>query len=103
MKVAAVGDGSFTALWRLIGAEALEANSDEEIRKNLVKIFKSKEYSILIISERFLDHVGEVKSELHAEEQIEPVIIFVPEPGLGRRAEDLKRRISLAIGIETHL
>ncbi|MEM3897211.1 MAG: V-type ATP synthase subunit F [Nitrososphaerota archaeon] len=103
MRVAAIGDKSFTALWRLIGAEAIEAGSDDEVREHLAKAFKSREYSALIISEGLLDHVNEVRAELHAEEQIEPVIIFVPEPGLGRRAEDLRRKISLAIGIEAQL
>lgn len=103
MRVAAIGDRSFTALWRLIGAEAFEADSDDEIRENLAKVFRSREYSTLIIPERFLDRVNNVRSELHAEEQVEPVIIFIPEPGLGKRAEDLRRRINLAIGIEARL
>ena len=103
MRVVAIGNRSFTVLWRLVGAEALEANSDDEVRRILERVFRSGEYSALIIPERFLDHVNEVRSELHLEEQIEPVVIFVPEPGLGRRAEDLRRRISLAMGVEVHV
>jgi vacuolar-type H+-ATPase subunit F/Vma7 len=103
MRMVAIGDRSFTALWRLVGVEALEANSDDGVRRILEKIFRSGEYSALILPERFLDRVNEVRSELHAEEQIEPVVIFVPEPGLGRRAEDLRRRISLAMGVEVHV
>jgi vacuolar-type H+-ATPase subunit F/Vma7 len=103
MKMAAIGDRSFAALWRLIGVEALEANSDDEVRRSLEKVFRSGEYSALILPERFLDHVNDVRSELHVEEQIEPVVIFIPEPGLGKRAADLRRRISLAMGIEVHV
>ncbi len=100
MRIAAIGDRSFAALWMLIGAEALEASSEEEVRRALERVFRSREYSALIVPERFLDNVNEVRSELHMEEQIEPVIIFVPELGLGKRAEDLRRRISLAMGVE---
>lgn len=103
MRVAAVGDRGFTALWRLVGAEALEANSDDDVRMILERVFRSGEYSALIIPERLLDHVNEVRSRLQVEDQIEPVMIFVPEPGLGKRAEDLRRRISLAIGVEVHV
>ena len=103
MRIVAIGDGSFTALWRLVGAEALEANSDDEVQRILERVFRSGEYSALIIPERFLNYVNEVRSELHLEEQIEPVVVFVPEPGLGRRAEDLRRRISLAMGVEVHV
>jgi len=103
MRVVAIGNRSFTALWRLVGAEALETNSDDEVRRILERVFRSGEYSALIIPERFLDHVNEVRSELHLEEQIEPVVVFVPEPGLGKRAEDLRRKISLAMGVEVHV
>jgi len=103
MRVVAIGNRSFTVLWRLVGAEALEANSDDEVRRILERVFRSGEYSALIIPERFLDHVNEVRSELHLEEQIEPVVVFVPEPGLGKRAEDLRRKISLAMGVEVHV
>lgn len=103
MRVAAIGDRSFTALWRLVGAEAFEANSDEEVKGILERVLRSGEYSALIIPERLLDRVNEVRSELHLEEQIEPVVVFVPEPGLGKRAEDLRRRISLAMGVEVHV
>ncbi|MCF3652775.1 MAG: hypothetical protein L2C94_001150 [Aigarchaeota archaeon] len=103
MRIVAIGDRGFTALWRLVGAEALEANSGDEIQRILERVFRSGEYSVLIIPERFLNYVNEVRSELHLEEQIEPVVVFVPEPGLGRRAEDLRRRISLAMGVEVHV
>ena len=103
MRIVAIGDRGFTALWRLVGAEALEANSGDEIQRTLERVFRSGEYSVLIIPERFLNYVNEVRSELHLEEQIEPVVVFVPEPGLGRRAEDLRRRISLAMGVEVHV
>jgi len=103
MRIVAIGDRSFTALWRLVGAEALEANSDDEVQRILERVFRSGEYSALIIPERFLNYVNEVRSELHLEDQIEPVVVFVPEPGLGRRAEDLRRRISLAMGVEVHV
>lgn len=103
MRVAAIGDKSFTALWRLVGADALEASSAEDARRALEAALRSREYSAIIVPERMLDQVNEVRAALRVEEQVEPMIVVVPERGLGKRAEDLRRRISLAMGVEIRL
>ncbi len=103
MKAAAIGDRSFTLLWRLIGAEALEVKSEEEFLKVFRKVLRSERFSAVILPERFLDLANKVRSELQMEEKVEPLLVFVPERGLDKRAEDLRRRISLAMGIEVQV
>ena len=103
MRAAAIGDRSFTLLWRLIGAEALEVKSEEEFLKVFRKVLRSERFSAVILPERFLDLANKVRSELQMEEKVEPLLVFVPERGLDKRAEDLRRRISLAMGIEVQV
>jgi len=103
MKVAAIGDKNFTLAWKLVGAEAFEVKSDEEFSKIFRNVLRSGGYSATIIPERFLDAANKVRSELQVEEKIEPMLAVVPERGLGKRIEDLKKRINLAIGVEVQI
>ena len=102
MKVAAVGDRSFTLIWRLIGAEPIEVESEKDFLRAFGSALRSGEYSAVLIPERFLDLANRVKSELQPE-KVEPMLVVVPERGLGKRAEDLRRRISLAMGVEVQI
>lgn len=102
MKVAAIGDRGFILIWRLVGAEPLEAGSEKDFMRTFGSALRSGEYSAILIPERFLDLANKVRSELQLE-RIEPMIVVIPERGLGRRAEDLKRRIGLAMGVEVQI
>ena len=102
MKVAVVGDRSFTLIWRLIGAEPIEVESEKDFLRAFGSALRSGEYSAVLIPERFLDLANRVKSELQPE-RVEPMLVVVPERGLGKRAEDLRRRISLAMGVEVQI
>ena len=102
MKVAAIGDRSFTLIWRLIGAEPIEVESEKDFLRTFGSVLRSGEYSVILIPEKFLDSANKVKSELQLE-RVEPMLVVVPERGLGKRTEDLKRRISLAMGVEVQI
>lgn len=102
MKVAAIGDRSFTLIWRLIGVEPIEVESEKDFLRAFGSALRSGEYSAVLIPERFLDLANRVKSELQPE-RVEPMLVVVPERGLGKRAEDLRRRISLAMGVEVQI
>lgn len=102
MKVAAIGDRGFTLIWRLVGVEPLEAESEKDFVRTFGSALRSREYSAILIPEKFLDLANEVRSKLQLE-RVEPILVVIPERGLGKRAGDLRRRISLAMGVEVQI
>jgi len=99
LRAAAIGDKVFASAWRLIGVEGFEVSSEAEFSSTLMELIKKRKYSVIIIPESFLDYTENARKELLREERVEPVFVFVPEKGSRRRLEDLKRKISLAIGV----
>ena len=103
MKIAAIGDDIFTALWKLVGADGYPIKSEEDFPKVFEELLKSGGYSAIIVPERFADKVSELAETSSLLEKVEPVVIFVPERGLRKRVEDLRRKISMAMGVEITL
>jgi len=102
MKIAAIGDDIFISLWRLVGADGYPIKSDEEFSKAFENLLKGGEYSAIIVPERFVDRVNQLV-ESSSLEKVEPIVVFVPERGLRKRIEDLRRKISMAMGVEITL
>ena len=99
MRAAAIGDKVFTSAWRLVGVDGFEVQSEDEFSSTLAGLIKKGEYSVIIVPERFLKLTEGARKELQREERIEPVFVFIPEKGSRRRLEELRKKISLAIGV----
>ena len=103
MRVAAVGDRIFVSAFGLIGADRFKVESDEEFLSTITDLIRRREYSMIIVPERYLDLTKEIRSKLIAEGKIEPIFAFVPEKGLNKRVNELKELISLAIGLKLEI
>lgn len=103
MRVAAVGDRIFVSVFGLIGADRFKVESDEEFLSTITDLIRRREYSMIIVPERYLDLTKEIRSKLVAEGKIEPIFAFVPEKGLNKRVNELKELISLAIGLKLEI
>ena len=94
MRVAAVGDRIFVSVFGLVGADRFKVESDEEFLSTITDLVRRREYSMIIVPERYLDLTKEIRSKLVAEGKIEPIFAFVPEKGLNKRVNELKELIS---------
>ena len=103
MRVAPVGDRIFVSVFGLIGADRFKVESDEEFLSTITDLIRRREYSMIIVPERYLDLTKEIRSKLVAEGKIEPIFAFVPEKGLNKRVNELKELISLAIGLKLEI
>jgi len=103
MRVAAVGDRIFVSVFGLIGADRFKVESDEEFLSTITDLIRRREYSMIIVPERYLDLTKEIRSKLIGEGKIEPIFAFVPEKGLNKRVNELKELISLAIGLKLEI
>jgi len=103
MRVAAVGDRIFVSVFGLVGADRFKVESDEEFLSTITDLVRRREYSMIIVPERYLDLTKEIRSKLVAEGKIEPIFVFVPEKGLNKRVNELKELISLAIGLKLEI
>ena len=103
MRVAVVGDRIFVSVFGLIGADRFRVESDEEFLSTITDLIMRREYSMIIVPERYLDLTKEIRSRLITEGRIEPIFAFVPEKGLNKRVDELKELISLAIGLRLEI
>ena len=103
MRVAAVGDRIFVSVFGLVGADRFKIESDEEFLSTITDLVRRREYSMIIVPERYLDLTKEIRSKLIGEGKIEPIFAFVPEKGLNKRVNELKELISLAIGLKLEI
>jgi len=105
MRVAALGDDVFVSVWKLIGADGyvIDPRSESDLREKLGSLLKSGEYSAIILPEKLLDRVSGLIEGRAAGERLRPLLVFVPEPGSRKRIEDLRRKISTALGVEIEI
>ncbi|MBS7645965.1 MAG: V-type ATP synthase subunit F [Candidatus Bathyarchaeia archaeon] len=102
MSAAAIGDPTFTAGFRLVGVEGVVAVEEEEVLNAVKRLIEDPKYKLLILPERFVEATRELRSRLMKEGKVTPIFAFIPDyTGVkGRRVEELKRSISLAVGAE---
>ena len=105
MKIAVIGDEVFVSVWRLIGADGyvIDPESEPDLLKRLGNLLKGGEYSAIILPEKFVDRVNKLIEEESLGEKLSPLLVFVPEPGSRKRLEDLRRKISTALGVEIEI
>ena len=105
LNVVVIGDSTFIAGFELIGIKGVKATNAEAVKKVLKEIIESEKYATIILPERFVDASKDARSIIMREGKITPLFTFLPDhTGIkGKRAEELKKGISLAVGTELEL
>lgn len=105
MKVAAVGDSIFISGFMLVGVEGFEVENEAALNQTLKTLIESAQYAVIILPERFVEATRELRFKLIKEGRIAPIFAFIPDYTRikGKRIEELKRSISLAVGAELKL
>ncbi|MCD6513358.1 MAG: V-type ATP synthase subunit F [Candidatus Odinarchaeota archaeon] len=105
MKVAVIGDPTFVRGFELIGCEGFITEDVREIKRILTELIESRDYAVIILPERFVDDTWDIRSKVIKSGQVGPLFAFLPDyTGIsGKRLEELKRKISLAVGIKLKL
>jgi len=92
----------------MAGVEGFEAEDVEQLSQLiglLKELIESDQYAVLILPERFVEATQELRSRLMREGRPTPIFAFVPDyTGIkGKRIEELRRSVSLAVGAELKL
>ncbi len=105
MKMAVIGDEVFVRMFELVGAIGYIAEDDEAALSQLEKIIENKEYGIIILPERYVDLTKTYRERMLREDKYYPLFVFLPDhTGVKeKRIEELKKLISMAVGIELKL
>lgn len=105
MKVAVVGAPTFTSGFELVGFKGFEAESEAKVIRIVKELVDSDEYGLIVLPERFTSTTKKIRDRLADEGRVTPAFSFLPDyTGIkGNRVEELKRLISLALGVELEL
>ncbi len=105
MKLAVIGDEVFVRMFELVGAVGYIASDEGSVVSRLKDIIENKEYGIIILPERFVHLTKQYREKMLREGEYYPLFIFLPDhTGVkGERIEELKKLISMAVGIELKL
>ncbi|NIQ07718.1 MAG: hypothetical protein GWO20_18985 [Candidatus Korarchaeota archaeon] len=105
MKAAVVGDSVFISGFEMVGFEGFEAKSTSEVLETVKKIIKMDKYGLILVPERYTNATKEIRDTLAKEGKVVPTFSFLPDyTGIkGERVEELKRLISLALGVKLEL
>jgi vacuolar-type H+-ATPase subunit F/Vma7 len=105
LRVAAVGDSIFISGFMLVGVEGFEVEDEKLLNQTLKNLIESNQYAVIILPERFVEETQEFRFKLIKEGRITPIFAFIPDytKVKGKRVEELKKSISLAVGAELKL
>ncbi len=105
MSVAVIGPTTFTTTFKLIGAEAHNANDADQTNRVLKEIIGEKRHTLVIIPERYAVETRQTREEALKTGSITPVFALVPDFTMetGDRMQELQTVISLAIGTKLEL
>ena len=105
MNVAVIGDSTFIAGFELIGIKGFKITDEDGAKKRLREITENDEYAMIILPDRFIDASKDTRSRIAREGKIAPIFAFLPDSSgiKGKRVEELKKSISLAVGTELKL
>jgi len=105
LKMAAIGDPVFIKAFELIGADGFEATDADEVKDKIKRVVETGEYSVIVIPERYVEETREVRMRVMRESGGSLMFAFIPDHlgGAGKRVEELKRLLSLAVGVELKL
>ena len=105
MKAAAIGDPTFITGFNLVGVEGFLAQTEDEVKQVLKEVLRKNQYALLILPERYVEATAEIRSRILKEREIIPMFSFIPDyTGIsGKRVEELKKSVSLAVGAKLKL
>ncbi|MEM2843048.1 MAG: V-type ATP synthase subunit F [Candidatus Bathyarchaeia archaeon] len=103
--MAAVGDSIFISGFTLVGVEGFEVENEEALNQTLKNLIENAQYAVIILPERFVEKTRELRFKLIKEGKITPIFAFIPDYTRikGKRIDELKKSISLAVGAELKL
>ncbi len=97
-KIAVIGERNISLGFKLIGiADSYDEEGDAGI-KMLLDLMNSKEYSMILVSESFKEHMDR-KLLSTVETSTNPLIMFIPLPGI-RNEESLSGLAKRVLGID---
>ena len=97
-KIAVIGERNISLGFKLIGiADSYDEEGQTGI-KLLMDLMNSKEYSIILVSESFKEHMDR-KLLSTVETSTNPLIMFIPLPGI-RNEESLSELAKRVLGID---
>lgn len=102
MKVAVVGDPVFTSGFELVGFEGFTAKSESAVIETVKRLIEEEEHGVILVPERYTSATKDIRDNLAKEGKCTPAFSFLPDyTGVkGERLDELKRLLSLALGIE---
>ncbi len=105
MRLAVIGDEMFVRMFELVGAIGFVVKDRAEAKNTLKKLIEKKDFGIIILPERFVPDTRDIRDKMIREGAYYPLFIFLPDhTGIkGLRIEELKKLISMAVGIELRL
>ncbi len=105
MKIAVIGDSLFIKAFELLGAEGFKAENEREIIQTLKNLIEQREHGMIIIPERYVEATNEIRERIIKSGAVVPIFAFLPDytGKTGQRVEELKKLISLAVGIQLKL
>ncbi|MGQ4890877.1 MAG: V-type ATP synthase subunit F [Candidatus Njordarchaeia archaeon] len=105
MRIAVIGDTLFIKAFELIGSDGFKAENEKEIINILKKVIEQKEYGLIIIPERYVKATKPIRERLIKAGSVTPLFAFLSDytGETGQRIEELKKLISLAVGIQLKL
>lgn len=105
MKLAVIGDEVFVRMFELVGAVGFIARDEQSILNHLKRIIEDKNYGIIVLPERYVHLTKKYRERMLREGWYYPLFIFLPDhTGIkGERIEELKKLISMAVGLELKL
>ena len=100
MSVAAVGDPTFIAGFRMVGAEGFRASTEDDLKSVLMEILKTDRYALIILPDSYVEVTVEIRSRAAKEGRVTPIFSFISDyTGVrGKRVDELKKSVSLAVG-----
>ena len=97
-KMAIIGDGDSTLIFKAVGIDSYSANSVNEF-KQILKDIKS-DYQIIFITDIFAKESQELISEINSD--IYPIVLTVPgkNGNTGYGMENLKKEMERSLGVD---
>ncbi len=99
MSIAAVGDPTFIAGFRMIGAEGFRVATEDDLRSVLMEILKTDRYALIILPDSYVETTVEIRSRAAKEGRVTPIFSFISDyTGVrGKRVDELKKSVSVTI------
>ncbi len=102
MDVAVIGEKYFVGLFRLMGIETLEADTEDLAADKAEDLIEKGNCKILFVTERLAARLKELRERLLSERRFYPIFVVIPdfEGPLGQRKKELEESINKSMGVK---